>query len=166
VSAIEPAKIMSRLIQLIHVHRGLGAEDSPVTRIRFLIIEPPWLPSAGKGSLRQGSSEPFASFEVRAVAAAKVNGRRFVVISVPEDGNPAVAEPVDDRFQNKHATTDWSAAELLVCICSGLDGTDPFDVNDPDLREMVEARGNTERMRGVRTRASNRLAKALEEHLP
>ena len=156
---------MSRLIRLIHAHRGLGAEDSPVTRIRLLITEPPWLP-AGKASLRQQSSESFALFEARAVAAAKANGRRFVVISVPENGAHGVAEPVDDVFPGKHATTDWSAAELLVCICSGLDGTDPFDAIDLELREMVEARGNTERMRGLRAEASNRLGKALEARLP
>jgi hypothetical protein len=144
---------MSKMIELIRTHRG-AIEGLPVFRVRYLVTEPPFLP-IGREALRQEPLEPFASFEARAVAAAKYAGHRFVVISVFENGEAAVAETVDDRFPNKHFPTDWSSTELLVCLCSKqMNGSEPFDVTDVDLGEMEKA--------DVCSRASERLAKVLE----
>lgn len=133
---------MSKLLSVIRTHRADRIEDSPVIRIRLLITHPPFLPP-GNRALQQGTSEPFASFEARAVAAAKAARNRFVVIFVEESGGAAVAEPVDDRFLNKQVVTDWSAAELLVCICRGQNGTDPFDMMDMDLIGARSTSGNS-----------------------
>jgi hypothetical protein len=132
---------MNKLIDLIRDHRRrrLGLDDDfQVVRIRYFTGESrPQIRRGGKDFLLKNMpDESFEMFEARVVAAAKAAGCRWVVITVPDSGEPIVAEPVDDDFLRKNPD-QMTNAELLVIVCGGHDATDPSEITNDELKVLA-----------------------------
>jgi hypothetical protein len=87
--------------------------------------------------LKNMPDESFEMFEARVVAAAKSAGCRWVVITVPDSGEPIVAEQVEGDFLRQNNLDQMTDAELLVIVCGGHDATDPSEITNDELEVLA-----------------------------